>query len=63
MKNDILLVACYIAALYDKELCPENVCDAMFNILLANDLWGRLSEIYYFEGGYEDYVNNHKAEL
>lgn len=63
MKNDILLVACYIAALYDKGLCPQNVSEAMFNILLANDLWGRLSEIYYFEGGYEDYVNNHKAEL
>lgn len=63
MKNNILLVACYIATLYDKGLCPDNVCDAMFNILLFSDLWGRLSEIYYFEGGYEKYVNEHQTEL
>ena len=63
MRNDILLVACYIAALHDKELCPQNVSDAMSNILFVNGLWGRLSEIYYFEGGYEDYVNKHEAEF
>lgn len=62
MKN-ILLVACYIATLYDKGLCPENVCDAMIYILLFNDLMDRLREIYYFEGGYEKYVNEHQAEL
>lgn len=63
MTDDIMIVVCYIAALYDKGLCPENVSNAMSNILFANRLWARLCEIYFFEGGYEKYVNEHPSKL
>lgn len=59
MKNEILLVACYIASLYEMGLCPGQVASAMALILSDHDLWESLIEIELSEGGYEKYVSQH----
>ena len=59
MDEEILTVACYIAVLYDRGLCPENVANSMADILTTYDLWDSLVEIEIFEGGYEKYVSEH----
>ena len=59
MDEEILTVACYIAFLYDRGLCPENVANSMADILTIHDLWENLIEIEQIEGGYEKYVSEH----
>lgn len=59
MNEEILLVASYIAALYEMGLCPENVANSMADILTILDLWESLIEIEQIEGGYEKYVSEH----
>lgn len=59
MNEEILLVASYIAALYEMGLCPENVANSMAFILTTHNLWDSLIEIEKSEGGYEKYVSEH----
>lgn len=62
MTDEILLVVCFIASLYEKGLCPDNVANAAGLILYFNDLWDEVISIKQ-EGGYEKYVDEHKCEL
>lgn len=59
MDEKILIVAAYIAVLYDKGLCPDSVAYATASIISVRNLWDRLIEIEKSEGGYEKYVSEH----
>ena len=59
MDEKILLVAAYIAALYDMGLCPNSVATSIAVILTTRKLWDRLIEIEKSEGGFEKYVAEH----
>ena len=59
MDEKILIVASYIAALYEQGLCPENVAQSMADILSVCNLGERLIAIEISEGGFEKYVAEH----
>lgn len=59
MDEKILLVASYIAVMYEQDLCPENVAQSMADILSIYNLCVSLIAIETSEGGYEKYVEEH----
>lgn len=59
MDEKFLIVASYIAAMYEQDLCPENVAQSMADILMAYNMGESLIAIETSGGGYEKYVAEH----